>query len=144
MDAYDMAMVIVLAPILSKIFTSPKLSEAGQFLMVALLYAVTLVARPLGAAVFGHYADKIGRRSLLVVTIGGVGVMSVLCGLIPTPDKIGWQLDSLWVAFLAVRLLSELFLPSNMLHRGCAGLSADLFIQGFPSDMQLPLSRFWA
>ena len=35
-----------------------------------------MAARPLGAAFFGHYADKTGRRFLLVLTIAGVGVLS--------------------------------------------------------------------
>jgi MHS family proline/betaine transporter-like MFS transporter len=89
MDAYDMAMVVVLAPVLSKIFASKNIPEAWQFLAVAFLYAVTMAARPVGAAFFGHYADKIGRRFLLVLTIAGVGVASVACAFIPTPDQVG-------------------------------------------------------
>jgi len=107
MDAYDMAMVIVLAPVLSKIFASPKLNEAWQFLMVAFLYAVTMAARPLGAAVFGHYADKIGRRSLLILTIAGVGIMSVVCAFIPTPAQVG--LAAAYTIFMAARFIMGCF-----------------------------------
>lgn len=107
MDAYDMAMVIVLAPILAKIFASPKLSEAWQFLMVALLYAVTMAARPVGAAVFGHYSDKIGRRFLLVLTIAGVGIMSMVCAFIPTPAQVG--LVRAYIIFMMVRFIMGCF-----------------------------------
>lgn len=107
MDAYDMAMVIVLAPVLSKIFASPQLSEAWQFLMVACLYAVTMAARPLGAAVFGHYADKIGRRPLLILTIAGVGIMSVVCAFIPSPARIG--LAAAYTIFMAARFIMGCF-----------------------------------
>jgi MHS family proline/betaine transporter-like MFS transporter len=134
LDAYDMAMVIVLAPVLSKIFTSPKLSEAGQFLMVALLYAVTLAARPLGAAVFGHYADKIGRRSLLVVAIGGVGLMSAICGLIPTPDRIG--LTAAYTIFMVARFIMGCFFG------GETAVGAIFAIEHAPQRLRGPISGF--
>jgi MFS family permease len=107
MDAYDMAMVIVMAPVLSKIFASPKHSEAWQFLTIALLYAVTMAARPVGAAFFGHRADKIGRKNLLIVTIAGVGVMSVICALIPSPAMIGLPLA--YTIFMIVRFVMGCF-----------------------------------
>ena len=48
-----------------------------------------MAARPIGSAFFGAYADKIGRRFLLMFTIGGVGVMSLLCGFLPTYAQVG-------------------------------------------------------
>ena len=134
LDAYDMAMVIVLAPVLSKIFTSPKLSEAGQFLMVAILYAVTLAARPLGAAVFGHYADKIGRRSLLVVAIGGVGVMSSMCGFIPTPATIG--LTAAYAIFMVTRFIMGCFFG------GETAVGSTFAIEHAPQRLRGPISGF--
>ena len=134
LDAYDMAMVIVLAPVLSKIFTSPKLSEAGQFLMVACLYAVTLAARPLGAAVFGHYADKFGRRRLLVIAIGGVGVMSSFCGLIPTPDQIG--LTASYIIFMIVRFIMGCFFG------GETAVGSTFAIEHAPPSKRGPISGF--
>lgn len=107
MDAYDMAMVIVLSPILQKIFAPPTLSPVGQFLSVALLYAATMAARPVGGAVFGHFADKLGRRLLLVITIGGVGVMSVACALVPSPETIG--LPAAYAIFMAMRFVMGCF-----------------------------------
>ena len=58
LDAYDMAMVVVLAPILDKVFISPKGSAAWQYTKVLFLYSITMAARPVGSAFFGHYADK--------------------------------------------------------------------------------------
>ncbi len=89
LDAYDMAMVIVMAPILGKIFISPKGSQLWQYIAVVLGYSITMAARPVGSAVFGAYADKIGRRFLLIFTIGGVGVMSLLSGFLPTYAQAG-------------------------------------------------------
>lgn len=53
-------------------------------------YAVGFLARPLGAVVFGHYGDRIGRKSMLLATLLLMGVPTTLIGLIPTYDSIGY------------------------------------------------------
>ncbi len=52
-------------------------------------FAVGFIARPLGGMIFGHFGDKIGRKSMLVVTLMVMGVATVLIGLLPTYDQIG-------------------------------------------------------
>jgi MFS family permease len=106
LDAYDMAMVLVMAPILVKVFASPKGSAAWQYLAIVFTYSITMAARPVGSAIFGHYADKIGRRYLLILTIGGVGVMSFLAGFLPTYQQIGvWA----YVLFCVLRFVMGCF-----------------------------------
>jgi len=70
LDAYDMALVLVMAPILVKVFISPKGSAAWQYIVIVFTYSITMAARPIGSAIFGRDADKIGRQFLLVLTIG--------------------------------------------------------------------------
>ena len=52
-------------------------------------YAVGFVARPIGGIVFGHYGDRIGRKSMLIVTLVLVGLSTFAIGLLPTYDSIG-------------------------------------------------------
>lgn len=52
-------------------------------------FAVGFVARPLGGAVFGHYGDRVGRKSMLVWSLVLMGVATALIGLIPTYASIG-------------------------------------------------------
>ncbi len=52
-------------------------------------YGVGFFARPVGAAVFGHYGDKIGRKAMLASTIIIMGVGTFLIGLLPTYGQIG-------------------------------------------------------
>jgi len=52
-------------------------------------FAVGFVARPLGGVIFGHFGDKIGRKSMLVLTLIIMGVATVLIGLLPTYQQIG-------------------------------------------------------
>ena len=106
LDAYDMAMVVVMAPILAKLFVSPGGSVAWQYTKVLLLYSITMAARPVGSAFFGHYADKIGRRWLLIFTIAGVGFMSLLAGFLPTYKSVG---GLAYLLFAVLRLFMGIF-----------------------------------
>ena len=52
-------------------------------------YAVGFLARPLGAAIFGHFGDRFGRRAMLAMTIIIMGLGTFLVGLLPTYDQFG-------------------------------------------------------
>src|SRR5579871_4733170 len=53
------------------------------------IYAVGFIARPVGAAIFGHYGDRIGRKSTLIATLMTMGIATFLVALVPTYDSIG-------------------------------------------------------
>jgi metabolite-proton symporter len=53
------------------------------------IYAVGFVARPVGAAIFGHYGDRIGRKSTLIATLMLMGIATFLVALVPTYETIG-------------------------------------------------------
>lgn len=61
-------------------------------------YAVGFFARPLGGVVFGHFGDKLGRKSMLVTTLMMMGVATVLIGLLPTYEQVGVAAPVLLVA----------------------------------------------
>ena len=52
-------------------------------------YAVGFLARPLGAAIFGHFGDRVGRKAMLATTIIVMGLGTFLIGLLPTYQQIG-------------------------------------------------------
>lgn len=52
-------------------------------------YAVGFFARPVGGIVFGHFGDRMGRKSMLVTTLMLMGVATFLIGVLPTYDQIG-------------------------------------------------------
>ena len=52
-------------------------------------YAVGFLARPLGGALFGHFGDRLGRKSMLVLTLFIMGVSTFCIGLLPTYASIG-------------------------------------------------------
>src|SRR6201989_603641 len=53
------------------------------------IYAVGFLARPVGAAIFGHYGDRIGRKSTLIATLLLMGLATFAVALVPTYERIG-------------------------------------------------------
>ncbi|HEY7301217.1 MAG TPA: MFS transporter [Xanthobacteraceae bacterium] len=53
------------------------------------IYAVGFVARPIGAAIFGHYGDRIGRKATLIATLMLMGIATFLVAFVPTYASIG-------------------------------------------------------
>src|SRR6195256_2011336 len=53
------------------------------------IYAVGFVARPIGAAIFGHYGDRIGRKAALIATLLLMGIATFLVAFVPTYAEIG-------------------------------------------------------
>jgi len=58
-------------------------------LQAFLIYAVGFIARPVGAAIFGHYGDRIGRKSTLVATLLLMGLATFAVAFVPTYESIG-------------------------------------------------------
>ncbi|MEU6715073.1 MFS transporter [Nonomuraea sp. NPDC046802] len=65
-------------------------SDPTTGLLLALgTYFGGFAARPIGAAIFGHYGDRIGRKATLIITLMSMGVATMLVGLVPTYEQIG-------------------------------------------------------
>jgi MFS family permease len=82
----------------------PQLFFPGESAFAGVLAAfgtqfVGFVARPVGAAIFGHYGDRIGRKTTLMVTLFLMAFGTVLIGLLPTYQNMG-----VWAAVLLVVL----------------------------------------
>src|SRR5262245_43300185 len=114
-------------------------------------YAVGFFARPLGGIVFGHYGDKIGRRSMLVTTLLLMGLSTFLIGMLPTYDHIGVLAP---VALTALRLVQGLgvggewggavLLVVEHAHPGRRGFYASSAQAGVPAGLLLANGTFAA
>ena len=67
----------------------PRFSPVAGTLAAFATFAVGFIARPLGAAVIGHFGDRIGRKSMLVLTLLMTGGATFLIGVLPTFAAIG-------------------------------------------------------
>jgi MHS family shikimate/dehydroshikimate transporter-like MFS transporter len=62
-------------------------------------FAVGFAARPIGGIICGHFGDRVGRKSMLVITLLIMGIATFLIGLLPTYDQVG-----IWAPILLVLL----------------------------------------
>ena len=92
------------ALIFPTLFFPSSSNYAGQLESFA-TYAVGFAARPVGAFIFGHYGDRIGRKATLIITLLMMGLATTAVGLLPGTDSIG-----IWAPILLVvlRLLQGL------------------------------------
>jgi Integrase core domain/Sugar (and other) transporter len=77
------------APIAFDTVFFPKLDPIAGLVAVYATFAIGFVARPLGGIIFGHYADRIGRKAILTMTLLIMGGASALIGCIPNYYTIG-------------------------------------------------------
>jgi MFS transporter, MHS family, proline/betaine transporter len=105
LDLFDLFMLLYVAPVIGKLFFP---SEHAMLSLAAVYasFAVTLLMRPLGSALFGSYADRKGRKGAMIVAVVGVGVATAAFGLLPTVARIGVLAP---VLFLALRLVQGVF-----------------------------------
>ncbi len=68
----------------------PTSSPEAQLLQSWLTFALAFIARPIGALVFGHYGDRIGRKATLVWSLMIMGVSTFLIALLPSYAVAGW------------------------------------------------------
>jgi metabolite-proton symporter len=99
---YDFFLYGVVAGI---VFNKLYFPSGDPFIATLLAYttfAVGFVTRPLGGVIFGHFGDRIGRKSMLILTLMIMGVATFLIGLVPTYAQIG-----IWapILLLALRVL---------------------------------------
>jgi len=105
-DMFDIYLpIVVLAPAI-KYFVSPDLSDGATSLVTGAIFASTLVGRPVGALVFGHYADRIGRKKATIVSVTGFGVLTLVIACLP--GYATWGMASV-VLFIALRFIVGFF-----------------------------------
>src|SRR6187549_2704660 len=68
----------------------PAESTAAQQLLSFMSFGLAFVARPVGAVAFGHFGDRLGRKSTLVASLLLMGVSTLLIAFLPTYAMVGW------------------------------------------------------
>ncbi|TXN21549.1 MFS transporter [Methylobacterium sp. WL9] len=86
---YDFFLYGVVAGIVLNKLYFPASDPLVSTLLAYSTFAVGFVTRPLGGVIFGHFGDRIGRKSMLVITLMMMGVATFLIGLVPTYKQIG-------------------------------------------------------
>lgn len=82
---YGTAAALVFGPLFF-----PKSSDSAQLMYSFMTFGLAFFARPVGAIVFGHYGDRIGRKSTLVASLMLMGASTLLIAFLPTYAMVGW------------------------------------------------------
>ncbi len=88
-EAYDFLLYVLVAPLVFAKLYFPASDPLVGTLQAFGIYAVGFVARPVGAALFGHYGDRIGRKTTLIATLLLTGLATFAVGFVPGYDSIG-------------------------------------------------------
>lgn len=82
---YALTAAMVIGPVFF-----PESDAAAQTLNAFLTFGLAFLARPLGALLFGHFGDRIGRKATLAASLLTMGVCTVGIGALPSYASIGW------------------------------------------------------
>jgi MFS family permease len=106
-DFFDIYLpVLALAPVIGY-FEPSGLGSAASTTIYFFTFAATLFGRPCGAIIFGHWADRMGRRRTTMISIAGFGLFTVLIACLPGYATLGvWSL----VLLIGLRFIDGVFM----------------------------------
>ncbi|HXU94284.1 MAG TPA: MFS transporter [Gallionella sp.] len=87
---YGLAVALVIGPVFF-----PNSDPAVQALNAFLTFGIAFIARPFGALLFGHFGDKVGRKATLVASLLVMGISTMLIGVLPSYEMVGWVAPAL-------------------------------------------------
>jgi len=106
-DMFDIYLpIVVLAPAIIY-FVSPQMNEATTAIVNGSIFAATLLGRPIGAFIFGHFGDTIGRRRTTIIAVSGFGVATLLIAFLPGYAQ--WGIAAA-IIFILLRFVDGIFL----------------------------------
>lgn len=104
-DLFDLFILLFVASTIGPLFF-PSDVETLSLAAVYASFAVTLLMRPAGSAIFGNYADKHGRKRAMIIAVFGVGIVTALMGALPTIAQVGLIAP---ILFIALRIVQGIF-----------------------------------
>jgi metabolite-proton symporter len=138
------------AVVFNKLFFPESSPTAGTLLAFA-TFATGWLARPVGGVLAGHFGDRVSRKSMLVITIIGMGVATVLIGLLPTYETIGIAAPILLVLLRIVQGLAvggeyggAVVMALEHARPGRRGIAASWPQVGAPAGLVLGTGVFYA
>jgi metabolite-proton symporter len=127
----------------------PEFEELTGTMFAYATFAIGFFARPIGGIVFGHFGDRLGRKTMLVTTLTIMGVATFLIGVLPTYETVGILAP---IALVALRFIQGLgvggewggavLMAVEHGHRGRRGLYGSCVQAGVPVGLLLATAVF--
>ena len=106
-DMFDIYLpIVVLAPAIIY-FVAPEMGTVEKSIVSGSIFAATLLGRPIGSFIFGHFADAIGRKRTTIISVSGFGVVTLLMALLPGYQQ--WGITAV-ILLIVLRLVDGVFL----------------------------------
>ncbi|WP_206447632.1 MFS transporter [Agrococcus sp. KRD186] len=106
MEWYDYFIYGLLAALVFDELFFPSFDPAVGTVLALLTFGIGFIARPVGAIIFGHLGDRIGRKKTLIITLLVIGLSTGIIGLLPTFDAIGFAAPILLTTLRFIQGLS--------------------------------------
>ncbi|MBN9225290.1 MAG: MFS transporter [Microbacterium sp. SCN 70-27] len=90
-EFYDFYVYATAAVLVFPTLFFPTGDDTTALLLSFSIFGAAMVARPIGAVVFGHFGDRFGRKATLVASLLTMGIATFLIGCLPTYQNIGWS-----------------------------------------------------
>jgi MFS transporter, MHS family, shikimate and dehydroshikimate transport protein len=136
--------------VLNKLFFPTKDPLVGTLISISTI-GVGFFARPIGAIILSHFGDRLGRKSMLILTLVSMGVATTLIGILPTYASIGIAAPILLVACRLVQGIAvggewggAVLMATEHSPPDKRGFYGSLVQIGFPLGMALGTASFFA
>lgn len=149
LDGYDLVLMLFVISSVSQLFF-PAEDQKLSLLATFATYAIALVVRPLGGALFGIVGDKIGRKRAMLITIIGFSIITFATGLLPTWQAVGVLAPLL---LIMLRFAQGLFaggewgsgavISMESVSKSSRGLVSGFIQSGFPFGFLFASLTYW-
>lgn len=108
-ELFDLVVYLYAGTVMAELFF-PSESYVASLLAFYLTLVTGYFARPVGAVIFGHYGDRIGRKHIWFLSLLGMGLATILIGFLPTYAQVGVLAPAL---ILVLRTVQGIFLAGE-------------------------------
>ena len=89
-EYYDLTLILGITPILSKVFLPSNISPVLAAAAIVAGFGLSYFTRPIGSLIFGHYADRVGRRTMMIVSMVLMAVVTSAVAALPSYAQAGY------------------------------------------------------
>ncbi|WP_327102563.1 MFS transporter [Nonomuraea glycinis] len=90
LEYYDFVVYLYLTTLIGQAFFPAGMSPTMRLVQTLAIYSTGLLIRPIAGILIARVADRVGRKRLFILTVVVMSVSTLLIGLLPTYDQIGW------------------------------------------------------